>query len=382
MERRLAAILAADVVGSSRIIGVDEAGTLTALRDLKQDLVVPTLKSHSGRGVKLMGLIAILVFLLLTTGCTYDRGDPYGGRSMALIIVEDWKFRDEDWAQTVFSNTVERNAESFGKDVGDVGLVTGCIAGGAAGVTGGPPAMERGCFLVGFATGGVAYVVGFAIGAVVGTVEGAFTAFQNEPANVDAGALVAAFKESDPSAALETALAQATRYGTDASLTRLKGAQPAGDYGHLSGQGYPFVIVLKITEFYVSNYGVVSSGSRIHLAVKGEVIDTATNERQLVKDWTYTGEPVDPTKSTENESALLKTQMKTAWFEISSEIAWDIFFTKQLSGSPNLVTPMSATSTKPSLPGDCESDGREVSCPGISSGCPRPRANSWPLHEG
>ena len=186
---------------------------------------------------------------------------------------------------------------------------------------------------------------------------------RNEPANLDAGALVAVFKESDPSAALETALAQAIRYGTDASLTRLKEAHPAGDYGHLSRQGYPFVIVLTITEFYVSNYGVPSSGSRVHLAVKGEVIDTATNERQLVKGWTFTGEPVDPAKFTENERDLLKDQMKTAWFEMSSEIAWDIFFAKNLSGSAILVAPMSATASKPSLPDYCESDGLAVVVP-------------------
>jgi len=55
MERRLAAILAADVVGYSRLIGVDEAGTLTALRALLKELVEPTLKRHRGRVVKLMG---------------------------------------------------------------------------------------------------------------------------------------------------------------------------------------------------------------------------------------------------------------------------------------------------------------------------------------
>ena len=55
MERRLAAILAADVVGYSRLIGADEAGTLTALRELLKDLVEPTLKRHHGRVVKLMG---------------------------------------------------------------------------------------------------------------------------------------------------------------------------------------------------------------------------------------------------------------------------------------------------------------------------------------
>ena len=55
MERRLAAILAADVVGYSRLIGADETGTLTMLRSLRKDLVEPTLKRHHGRVVKLMG---------------------------------------------------------------------------------------------------------------------------------------------------------------------------------------------------------------------------------------------------------------------------------------------------------------------------------------
>ncbi len=55
MERRLAAILAADVVGYSRLIGADETGTLTMLRSLRKELVEPTLKRHHGRVVKLMG---------------------------------------------------------------------------------------------------------------------------------------------------------------------------------------------------------------------------------------------------------------------------------------------------------------------------------------
>jgi len=41
LERRLTAILAADVVGYSRLMGVDEAGTLTALKSLCWDLVKP-----------------------------------------------------------------------------------------------------------------------------------------------------------------------------------------------------------------------------------------------------------------------------------------------------------------------------------------------------
>jgi adenylate cyclase len=55
MERRLAAILAADVVGYSRLIRADEEGTIAAFRILRADLIDPTLKEHRGRTVKLMG---------------------------------------------------------------------------------------------------------------------------------------------------------------------------------------------------------------------------------------------------------------------------------------------------------------------------------------
>ena len=55
MKRRLAAILAADVVGYSRMIGADEAGTLDLLRALLNDVVKPALNRHHGRVVKLMG---------------------------------------------------------------------------------------------------------------------------------------------------------------------------------------------------------------------------------------------------------------------------------------------------------------------------------------
>ena len=54
-QRRLAAILAADVVGYARLIGADETGTLTLLRAVRKELVEPTLKRHHGHIVKLMG---------------------------------------------------------------------------------------------------------------------------------------------------------------------------------------------------------------------------------------------------------------------------------------------------------------------------------------
>jgi adenylate cyclase len=55
LQRRLAAILSADVVGYSRLMGMDEAGTLARLKALRRDLIDPAIASHSGRIVKLMG---------------------------------------------------------------------------------------------------------------------------------------------------------------------------------------------------------------------------------------------------------------------------------------------------------------------------------------
>jgi len=54
-QRRLAAILAADVVGYSRMMGADEAGTLTALKGWYKDTLQPLMAKHGGRVVKLMG---------------------------------------------------------------------------------------------------------------------------------------------------------------------------------------------------------------------------------------------------------------------------------------------------------------------------------------
>src|SRR5438552_12100091 len=55
MERRLTAILAADVVGYSRLMGANESGTLAALDTLRTDLVDPKISEHEGRIVKLTG---------------------------------------------------------------------------------------------------------------------------------------------------------------------------------------------------------------------------------------------------------------------------------------------------------------------------------------
>ncbi|HYU13163.1 MAG TPA: tetratricopeptide repeat protein [Stellaceae bacterium] len=55
LERRLAAILAADVAGYGRLIGADEEGTLARLKALRRELIDPTLAEHKGRIVKTTG---------------------------------------------------------------------------------------------------------------------------------------------------------------------------------------------------------------------------------------------------------------------------------------------------------------------------------------
>ena len=62
MERRLTAILAADVVGYSRLMGEDEAGTLAALKAHRAELIKPKAAQYSGRTIKLMGDGALMEF--------------------------------------------------------------------------------------------------------------------------------------------------------------------------------------------------------------------------------------------------------------------------------------------------------------------------------
>ena len=62
INRKLAAILAADVVGYSRLMGADEAGTLAALKRHREAIFDPAVAAHNGRTVKLIGDGAIVEF--------------------------------------------------------------------------------------------------------------------------------------------------------------------------------------------------------------------------------------------------------------------------------------------------------------------------------
>jgi|SRR6516165_1175053 len=62
IQRRLAAILASDVVGYSRLMGEDEVGTLAALKTLHRELIDPKVRERCGHLVKTTGDGALVEF--------------------------------------------------------------------------------------------------------------------------------------------------------------------------------------------------------------------------------------------------------------------------------------------------------------------------------
>jgi class 3 adenylate cyclase len=71
IERRLAAILAADVAGYSRLMGQDEVATLRALKAHRRELVDPTIAKHHGRIVKTTGdgMLVEFASIVEAVGC-------------------------------------------------------------------------------------------------------------------------------------------------------------------------------------------------------------------------------------------------------------------------------------------------------------------------
>ena len=86
VQRRLAAILAADVVGYSRLMGEDEAGTLERLKSLRRELVQPKIAEGRGRIVKLMGdgLLAEFPSVVEAVRCAVDIQQDISGREAGL----------------------------------------------------------------------------------------------------------------------------------------------------------------------------------------------------------------------------------------------------------------------------------------------------------
>ena len=76
MERRLTTILAADVVGYSRLTGVNESGTIAALKTLRKDLVDRKIAEHNGRIVKLTGDGMLIEFPSVVNAVACAADDP------------------------------------------------------------------------------------------------------------------------------------------------------------------------------------------------------------------------------------------------------------------------------------------------------------------
>ena len=96
LERRLAAILALDVVGFSRMIGLDEEGTLAALKAHRRDMIDPTVLAARGRIIKTMGdgllaefsssVAAVRCAVMIQQGMTERNADLPAEKRMALRI--------------------------------------------------------------------------------------------------------------------------------------------------------------------------------------------------------------------------------------------------------------------------------------------------------
>ena len=89
VERRLAAILAADVVGYSRLMGQDEAGTLQRLRGHRRELIDPSIAEHKGRIVKTTGDGILIEFPSVVEAVTCAVAVQLGMAERNVPIPED-----------------------------------------------------------------------------------------------------------------------------------------------------------------------------------------------------------------------------------------------------------------------------------------------------
>ncbi len=87
-DRRLAAILAADVVGYSRLMGVDELGTLRALKAVRTEILKPAIAAYRGRVVKTTGdgLLVEFASVVYAVACAAAIQRDIGGRASDLEV--------------------------------------------------------------------------------------------------------------------------------------------------------------------------------------------------------------------------------------------------------------------------------------------------------
>jgi TolB-like protein/class 3 adenylate cyclase/Tfp pilus assembly protein PilF len=93
--RKLAAILAADIAGYSRLTGLDEEGTLKRLRELRQELINPAVSLHHGRVVKTTGDGILIEFpsVVDAVRCALDVQRGMSGRNADVAPEQRMEFR-------------------------------------------------------------------------------------------------------------------------------------------------------------------------------------------------------------------------------------------------------------------------------------------------
>src|SRR4029077_6159813 len=95
MQRRLAAILAADVVGYSRLMGADEMGTITALKSHRRELIDSGIAENRGRIVKTTGdgMLVEFASVVDAVGCAVSIQRSMFRRNAAIPAEKQIVFR-------------------------------------------------------------------------------------------------------------------------------------------------------------------------------------------------------------------------------------------------------------------------------------------------
>lgn len=89
MERRLTTIVAADVVGYSRLMGEDEAGTLAALKTHRANIIDPKARQYGGRTIKLMGDGILMEFASVVDAVSFAVDVQSAMQSLNIGVRED-----------------------------------------------------------------------------------------------------------------------------------------------------------------------------------------------------------------------------------------------------------------------------------------------------
>jgi adenylate cyclase len=95
VERRLAAIMAVDVVGYSRLMGIDEEGTLAGLKAIRRELSDPKIAEHRGRIVKTIGdgLLVEFASIVDAERCAVEVQQEMAGRNADVPVDKRIVFR-------------------------------------------------------------------------------------------------------------------------------------------------------------------------------------------------------------------------------------------------------------------------------------------------